>query len=280
MSSLEFDGVDDGISLGTLDASGSGLTLAAWINADTFPGTSRDPRIISKATGTAARDHVFMLGTIKRGTRTVLRARVRVGGVTTTLLADNDSTMTTGVWYHAALVHDESQLRLYLNGEEVGNTVLTGPVDQDNTIEVTVGQNPEGGRHWDGRIDDVLISQRPFSAAELRAIVAADSVVPAPVTAPDPVPEPQPEPDSAPEPEPTPEPEPAPEPEPTPEPEPEPTAEPQPVTEPQPTPAGDTLARLTLDDTESGDSATDSSGAGNNGAINCLLYTSPSPRDS
>ena len=37
--SLEFDGVDDGVSLGTLDVSGAGVTLAAWVNAETFPGT-------------------------------------------------------------------------------------------------------------------------------------------------------------------------------------------------------------------------------------------------
>jgi len=34
--SLDFDGVDDGVSLGALDVSGTGLTLAAWVKADTF----------------------------------------------------------------------------------------------------------------------------------------------------------------------------------------------------------------------------------------------------
>jgi len=44
---------DDLIDLGPLDVSGPGLTLAAWFNADRFPGELRDPRLISKATGSA-----------------------------------------------------------------------------------------------------------------------------------------------------------------------------------------------------------------------------------
>jgi len=47
-SSLEFDG-DDVVNLGGLDVNGTGLTLAAWVRADTFPGSNLDPRIISKA---------------------------------------------------------------------------------------------------------------------------------------------------------------------------------------------------------------------------------------
>ena len=91
-----------------------------------------------------------------------MRGRVRVDGVTKTLIADTTSALSPGIWYHAALVYDESRLRLYLNGEEVGSTVLMGPVDQNSTIEVAVGENSNGGRHWDGRLDDVLISQRAF----------------------------------------------------------------------------------------------------------------------
>jgi len=49
--SVEFDGVDDRIDLGPLDVNGTGLTLAAWFNADAFPGSAKDARLISKATG-------------------------------------------------------------------------------------------------------------------------------------------------------------------------------------------------------------------------------------
>ena len=82
-SSLEFDG-EDVVNLGGLDVNGTGVTLAAWVRADSFPGASNDPRIISKASGVAANAHVFMLSTTARGTTddVVLIGRVRVNGTT------------------------------------------------------------------------------------------------------------------------------------------------------------------------------------------------------
>ena len=53
--SMEFTG-DDTIDLGGLDVVGTGLTLAAWINADTFPGNARDPRTCLLYTSPSPRD--------------------------------------------------------------------------------------------------------------------------------------------------------------------------------------------------------------------------------
>ena len=105
--SVRFDGTDDYINLGSLDVDGSGLALSAWFNADSYPGPSQDPRIISKASSVSGNDHVFMLGTIKSGNAVRLRGRVRVGGVTTTVIASSGN-LATGQWYHAALTHDGS----------------------------------------------------------------------------------------------------------------------------------------------------------------------------
>ena len=170
--SVRFDGTDDYIDLGQLDVDGSSLTLAAWFNPDSFPGQARDPRLISKASGTSGDDHVFMLGTIKSGSATYLRGRIRIGGVTTTLIATSGN-LSTGVWQHAALTYDGVTLRLYLNGIEVGSTPLAGAVDIDPTLSVAIGAQPPGAgaRFFDGLIDDVRILQRALSAAEVNLIV-------------------------------------------------------------------------------------------------------------
>ena len=69
--SLDFNGADS-VSLGGLDVNGTGITLAAWIKADSFPGENRDPLIISKADGVATNRTVFSLGAARRGdSRTV-----------------------------------------------------------------------------------------------------------------------------------------------------------------------------------------------------------------
>ena len=177
---VRFDGVDDYIDLGKLDVSGSGLSLTTWFKADSFPGSWRDARLISKASGTAANDHVFMLSTIRVDAATRLRARVRVGGVTRTLVASSGNVMT-GVWYHAALTYDEAMLRLYLDGIEVGSTSLTGMVDIKPSVSVAVGSQPpgSGGKFFDGVLDDVRILQRALSASEVANIAVLGGSQPA-----------------------------------------------------------------------------------------------------
>jgi hypothetical protein len=142
--SVRFDGVDDFIDLGVVDVTGTGLTLAAWFNADSFPGSSNDPRLISKATGTAPDDHVFMLGTISVGSVVRLRARVRIGGSTTTLIASSGD-LVPGVWRHAAVTYDGATLRLYLDAVEVGSTPLSGSVDVDPSAPVAVASTSPTG---------------------------------------------------------------------------------------------------------------------------------------
>jgi hypothetical protein len=169
---LLFDGADDSIDLGVVDVAGTGLTLATWFKADSYPGGSRDPRLISKATSSAANDHVFMLSTIASGGATRLRGRLKVGGVTATLIATSGD-LSTGVWHHAAMTHDGATLRLYLDGNLVGSAALVGTIDQNPSVLAAVGSQPPeaGGRHFDGLIDDARILQRAMTSAELATLL-------------------------------------------------------------------------------------------------------------
>ena len=177
--SVSLDGTDDYINLAPLDISGARFTLATWFNADSFPGSAADPRLIAKDSGSAANDHIFMLGTILSQSAVRLRARVRIGGVTTTLVADTGD-LFTNEWYHAAMTHDGNMLRLYLDGIEVGSTALVGQVDSDPTINVAVGSQSNGvSRHFDGLIDDVRILNRVLGPVELQLLAA--EVVPSPI---------------------------------------------------------------------------------------------------
>jgi hypothetical protein len=176
-SAVRFDGTDDLIDLGVLDVNGTGLTLAARFNGVTFPGPSKDPRLISKASDVFADDHVFMLSTIESGTAVRLRGRVRVGGVTRTLIATSGD-IQVGQWYHAAFTYDGTTMRLYLDGVEVGSTPLSGAVDMDPTMAVAVGGQPvgAGARCFDGLLDDVRILQRALDVNELLSIVGGNKI--------------------------------------------------------------------------------------------------------
>ena len=170
-SSLDFEG-GDLVNLGGLDVNGTGVTLAAWVKADSFTGDNLDGQIITKAAGAAASRHIFTLGTTSRGTGSsdvVLRGRVRIGGETITFRA-NTGLMLPDVWYHTAMVYDESTLTLYLDGVEVASAPVTGTVDQDPGIDVTVGAQSNGIFPWDGLIDEVHVARRGFSVAEIAAL--------------------------------------------------------------------------------------------------------------
>ena len=168
-SSLLFDG-DSMVNIGALDASGSELTLTAWIYAHSFPGKARDPRIISKATGTGADDHLFMLSLIgSTGDNATLRGRLRVNGKTKTLIAQN-STLLKNTWHHTAMVYDGSKQKLYIDGELVASSKLNGFVDRNRSVDVAIGSQPRGGKNFDGLIDDVRIYNRALPKEEISLI--------------------------------------------------------------------------------------------------------------
>ena len=161
---LETDGVAGHVDLGGLDVAGTGLTLMAWINADDF-GTS-DARILSKSTGNAAADHVWMLSTVE-GPRIRFRLKTNNGSPTTTLIGTG-GTLSAGTWHHVAATYDGATMRLYQDGNQVGSVSRTGAVVQDPLVDAFIGANPGSSNQvFDGRIDDVKIFSRSLTPAEI-----------------------------------------------------------------------------------------------------------------
>lgn len=136
-----FDGQDDHINLGTLDVSGSQLTIFAWFKAESF--ANPDACIISKATGTSTGRHSWTLGVTKRGDAYRLRFRLRSGGWTQQLIASSGN-LSPNSWIFAAAVYDGNTMKLFKNGHLVGRTPKTGLIDQDPSVPVWIGDNPPG----------------------------------------------------------------------------------------------------------------------------------------
>ena len=169
---LLFDGADDYVNVGTLDVTGSTLTLMGWAQSDSLENCSfRDCRIISKATGTGSQDHYWMLSTIKVGTVTRLRFRLKTGGVTSTLIASSGD-ISNDELFHAAAVYDGTTMRLYKNGIEVGSLAKTGAIDVNNGVQVWIGSNPAvaNSRPWQGLLADVRVYQKALTAGELNTV--------------------------------------------------------------------------------------------------------------
>ena len=115
-----------------------------------------------------------MLGMIDVSGVVRVRGRVRVGGVTETLISEIGE-LVTGQWIHVALTHNGTIMTLYIAGVEVSSTTLVGTVDTDATMAVAIGAQPPGagGRFFDGLIDEVHIYQRSLSSAEVHALADA-----------------------------------------------------------------------------------------------------------
>gem|GEM_PF-2609465 len=165
--SLRFDGNNDYVDLDTMDVLpvGSGLTISTWIKADDF-GTS-DGRIVSKATGTSTSSHWWMLSTVKKSGKYRLRFRLKADGSTSTLIASSGD-LSAGQWVHATVTYDGFKMRIYMDGVLVGSTNKSGSINLDPNVGVRIGGNPVGGKHFDGRIDDVRIYNRALDASQVQ----------------------------------------------------------------------------------------------------------------
>ena len=69
-------------------------------------------------------------------------------------------------WTHLAATYDGATLRLYVNGAEVGNRVITGAL-LTSTGVLRIGGNSIWGEFFQGRIDEVRIYNRPLTHAEI-----------------------------------------------------------------------------------------------------------------
>jgi hypothetical protein len=180
---LDFDGEDDLVELGAFDVVGSGITLAGWIHPESF--AINDGRVITKANEWGENDHWWMLSTIASGGETRLRFRLKTEGQTTTTLVASSGALVTDEWQHATATWDGSTMRLYLNGEEVGNVAKTGAAVATNPdVSAAIGSQPSDAfapttpdhveKYFDGLIDDVRLYNEALTAERLQGIMEGE----------------------------------------------------------------------------------------------------------
>lgn len=158
---FSFDGVNDYVSVPDASALNptSTITLSAWFRANDIAGQIIPP-IVKKADASAGYSLEI------DNTTSQLRFYVFVGGAWRSSPAS--AAIATGKWYHAVGVYDGSNIRLYIDGQEVSPpTSQTGSITAAINL-FNIGRDPANTtRLWDGLIDDVRIYNRALSADEV-----------------------------------------------------------------------------------------------------------------
>ena len=87
------------------------------------------------------------------------------------MLIASTGNLPVETWYHVAATYDGSEMRLYLNGAEVGSIAKSGSLSRGRDVPVHIGRSPEGSNYLRGAIDDVRIYSSALSATEISALV-------------------------------------------------------------------------------------------------------------
>ena len=118
-----------------------------------------------------------MLSTTTSGGERRLRARLKAGGSTATLVADRGR-VALDTWHHVAATYDGAALALFLDGEQVGSTPKTGAIDANAAAAVWIGANPPTAyAPFRGLIDDVRILDTALDAAGVKALMSPGTFI-------------------------------------------------------------------------------------------------------
>jgi hypothetical protein len=159
---------NDYLSAGTINLSGAQVTIEAWINPESFQGSSPYMNYIM---GTEA-DSGAQIRLINSGG--ALQFNLYLGA-----WGDQNSSVgfSIGNWHHVAGVYDGANQMVYVNGVLRGSRARTGDLISNNTF--WLGRYHAGGRNFDGIFDEMRVSTIGRSAAWLkfthRNIVESDN---------------------------------------------------------------------------------------------------------
>lgn len=166
----DFDGSTDYLSTAD-DAAFDGLSnfsLEFWFNAD---ATDDDRQPVTKWGATTATNQSWRV--ITAGSKITLQ----IGNGTTSGSITPSSTFSTGTWYYVAFTYNSgasagSRGKVYINGVDVTSSDTTPSSMLAGSAEFRIGTRdggPGAAAYWNGRVDEVRLSNSTRSAAEIDA---------------------------------------------------------------------------------------------------------------
>lgn len=144
---------------------GNTLTITAWFKLESY-GTSSTARSNLVRKGNSASSDLsysFEVGGSNSG-NSFLGAQISTSGTAFTTTHTATTTLLLNTWYHAAWVYDGSTSTLYLNGNRISSTAMSGTPNND-TQPFYIGISYDN--YFDGVIDDVRVYNFARSASQV-----------------------------------------------------------------------------------------------------------------
>ena len=160
-NALTFDGVDDGVLVGTSAAVvGSGnFSLTAWVKVN--PGSPLGTVIQQREPGASGHLGEYMVNVNANGTVNFFVYNNVYQFDLTTTAAVND-----GQWHHLTALRDGTSGKIYIDGVEAASG--SGAVQALLSRAVSIGyDHRDANKRFTGQIDDVRIYERALVAGEL-----------------------------------------------------------------------------------------------------------------
>ncbi|WP_437287558.1 LamG-like jellyroll fold domain-containing protein [Sorangium sp. So ce406] len=133
---------------------GQNLAVAAWVNPTSVSGSTART-IVQERNNSGSSFSLVVQSNEARFSVTLNNGR------TVTARAP----IQANVWTHVAGIHDGTLVRLFLNGQQVGQASAAGAI-RDINAPIHVGNNPQRQR-FTGLIDQVWLSASPLTAADI-----------------------------------------------------------------------------------------------------------------
>ena len=175
---LDFDGTDDYVTIGDIDAidNVSQLTAAGWFY---FDGLANNLRLISKQIGSNnSAGWSIALGSLATGDSDNIRFTHNFDGSSNGSIYTTGLGLTTGHWYHIAVVYDGTQatasdrVAIYINGRIQTNNVDGSAVPTilpATTQNLALGANSDGSNNFfQGNMDEVSIWRTALDQQSIR----------------------------------------------------------------------------------------------------------------
>jgi hypothetical protein len=155
---------------GSLDITGTALTLSAWIRPDVVGGGNFRCVIAKDAsTGTTIQYRLLLDSSG--------HVRVSIGDSGGEDIATGGTVLSTGVWSHAAGRKSGTgagALLAFLNGAQDGSATSNKTI-QDTSGDFNIGGESDNAFPFDGRIAEVAVWNAALTAAEIAALAKGAS---------------------------------------------------------------------------------------------------------